>query len=62
MALFLNSRKKWLDDIENDWNKMGIRGWRKIAKDRDAWKLILRMPRSYMNYRASGEGGGRESS
>jgi hypothetical protein len=22
--------------------KMGVRGWRKIARDRDAWKLILK--------------------
>ena len=29
-------RKRWLDGIENDLNKMGVRGWRKITKDRDA--------------------------
>jgi hypothetical protein len=38
--------RKWvleaLGDVENDLNKMGVRGWRKIARDRDAWKLILK--------------------
>jgi hypothetical protein len=24
---------------------MSVRGWRKIAKDRDAWKLILKEAR-----------------
>ena len=38
-------RKRWLDDIGNDWNKMGVKGWRKIAKDRDAWKLFLKEAR-----------------
>jgi hypothetical protein len=31
-----------LDDVENDLKKMCVRGWRKIAMDRDAWKLILK--------------------
>jgi hypothetical protein len=35
-------RKRWLDDFENDLKKMGVRGWSKIAWDRDAWKLILK--------------------
>jgi hypothetical protein len=35
-------RKRWLDDIENYLKKMGVRDWRKIDKDRDAWKLILK--------------------
>jgi hypothetical protein len=34
-------RKGRLDDVENDLKKMGVRGWRKIDRDRDAWKLIL---------------------
>jgi hypothetical protein len=31
-----------LEDVENDLKKMGSRGWTKIARDRDAWKLILK--------------------
>jgi hypothetical protein len=30
------SRKRWFDGDENDLNKMGVRGWRKIASGRDA--------------------------
>lgn len=35
-------RRRWLDNVANDLNKMGVRGWRNIARDRDAWKLILK--------------------
>jgi len=35
------SRKRWLYDDE----KMGVRSWRKIYRDRDAWKLILKETR-----------------
>jgi hypothetical protein len=28
------------EDVENCL-KMGVRGWRKIAKDENAWKLML---------------------
>ena len=34
--------KRCLDDAENDLKKTGVRGWWKIARDRDAWKLILK--------------------
>jgi hypothetical protein len=27
-------RKRWFDDIENDLKEMGVRGWRKIPRDR----------------------------
>jgi hypothetical protein len=33
-------RKRWINDVENDVKKMDVRGWRKVARDRDAWKLI----------------------
>jgi len=38
-------RKKWLHDVENDLKAVGLRGWRKIARDRNAWNLILKEAR-----------------
>jgi hypothetical protein len=37
--------KSCLDDAENDLKKNGVRGWRKLGKGRDAWKLILKEAR-----------------
>ena len=34
-------RKRWLADDENNMKEVGVRGWRKIARDRGAWRLIL---------------------
>jgi len=33
-------RKRWIDDIEEDVQRMGIRGWRKLCKERAEWKRI----------------------
>ena len=33
-------QRKWLDYVENYLKKMGVTGWRKIAENRDPWKLI----------------------
>ena len=33
---FGKPRKKWWDDVENDLKKIGVRGWRKIGRDRNA--------------------------
>jgi hypothetical protein len=38
-------RKRWLDDAEIDLKKIGVRGWGKITKGRDAWKLFLKQAR-----------------
>lgn len=35
-------RKRWLGDNENDLKKMGVKGWRKAARDNDRWKLIMK--------------------
>jgi hypothetical protein len=34
--------KRWLDNAENDLKRMGVGGWRKIARNPDARKLILK--------------------
>ena len=33
-------RKRWIEDIEEDIQIMGIRGWRKLCKERAEWKKI----------------------
>jgi len=34
------SRKRWIEDIEEDIQIMGIRGWGKLCKERAEWKRI----------------------
>ena len=48
-------RKRWLDDAENDLKKEVIRGWRKIVRGGDAWKLILKGIKVLHGPWASGE-------
>jgi hypothetical protein len=36
----------WWPLVENDLKKTAVRGWRKIPKDTDAWKLILKEARA----------------
>jgi hypothetical protein len=31
-------RKRWIEDVEEDIQRMGIRGWRKLWKERTVWK------------------------
>jgi len=33
-------RKIWFEDVEEDIQRMGIRGWRKLCKERAEWKRI----------------------
>jgi hypothetical protein len=37
------SRKKWLDDGEYDLKGRSVRRRRKIVRDRDSWKLNLKV-------------------
>ena len=41
----LKSQERRLDDVENDMKKMVVTGWRKMDKDTDAWKLLLKKDR-----------------
>jgi hypothetical protein len=33
-------RIRWIEDIEEDIQTMGIRGWRKLSKERTEWNKI----------------------
>jgi hypothetical protein len=33
-------RKRWIEDIEEDVQMMGIRGWRNLSKERTEWRRI----------------------
>jgi hypothetical protein len=32
--------KRWVEDIEEDIQALGIRGWRKLSKERTEWRRI----------------------
>jgi hypothetical protein len=34
-------KKRWIEDTEKDIQIMGIRGWRKLCKERAEWKEIV---------------------
>ena len=36
-------RRRWIEDVEEDTQKMGIRGWRKLSKERTEWKTKEKM-------------------
>jgi hypothetical protein len=35
-------RKRWIEDVEEDIERMGIRGWRKLCKEGAEWKRITK--------------------
>jgi hypothetical protein len=40
-------RKRWIEDIEDDIEIMGIRGWRKLCKERAEWKRITEKAKTH---------------
>ena len=40
-------RKRWVEDIEDDIQIMGIRGWRKLCKERKEWKRITEKAKTH---------------
>jgi hypothetical protein len=49
-----------LDVVENDLKKMGVRGWRKMDRDRDAWNVILKEARVLHGPQSQWRGGEEE--
>jgi hypothetical protein len=39
-------RKRWIEDPEEDFQTKGIRGWRKLSKERTEWKKIAEKAKS----------------
>ena len=40
-------RKRWIEDTEEDVQSMGIRGWRKLSKERTEWKRITEKAKTH---------------
>jgi hypothetical protein len=40
-------RKRWIEDIKGDIRRMGIRGWRKLCKERTEWKRITEKAKTH---------------
>jgi hypothetical protein len=40
-------RKRWIEDVEEDIQRMGIRGWRKLCKERTEWKKITEKAKTH---------------
>jgi hypothetical protein len=40
-------RKRWIEDIEEDIQKMGIRGWRRLSKERTQWRRITEKAKTH---------------
>jgi hypothetical protein len=41
------ARKRWIEDIEDDIQIMGIKGWRKLCKKRVEWKRITEKAKTH---------------
>jgi len=40
-------RKRWIEDIEEHTQIMGIRGWRNLCKERAEWKKITEKAKTH---------------
>jgi len=40
-------RKRRIEDVEEDIQKTGIRGWRKLSKERTEWKKITEKAKTH---------------
>jgi hypothetical protein len=43
-------RKRWIEDVEEDFQVMGIREWRKLNKERTEWKKINEKAKTHSGF------------
>jgi len=41
------TRKRWVEDTEEDIQALGIRGWRKMSKERTEWRRITEKAKTH---------------
>jgi hypothetical protein len=34
--------KRWLDDLEEDLRKLGVKGWKRKAEHREEWRNVVK--------------------
>jgi hypothetical protein len=39
--------KRWIKDVEEDFQAMGIRGWKILSKERTEWKKITEKAKTH---------------
>jgi hypothetical protein len=40
-------RMRWLDDVESDWKKMEVKGWKEKMRDRKQWRLVVQKAKTH---------------
>jgi hypothetical protein len=41
------SRKRWKEEVERDFQVLGVRRWRELATDREKWQDIVRQAKAH---------------
>jgi len=45
--LYARPKMIWLDDVSTDLRKMGINEWKDTARDREAWRRIVKEAKAH---------------